>query len=76
MKLFCAQCLKPFESERTREFCTPKCNADFKIEERAYNKRKREFMRENVRTITGHSIQGGKQAVNFDTSDSRKPFGY
>lgn len=75
MKFFCAQCLKSFESDRTKEFCSPKCRNEFNIEERAYDKRKREFMRENLHTITGYHISGGKQAINFNTSDSHKPFG-
>lgn len=76
MKLYCARCLRAFESRSEREFCTPVCRE-------AYDHAQAEYLARAEARMVGHTIAGrgsrpvagGRQAIDFGLSDERQEDG-
>jgi len=71
MNCICVQCFKKFEGrDIAHEFCSPECHAAFKREERAWQAKRREALREGIGHIPGAiPCVGGYQARSRGLSD-------
>jgi hypothetical protein len=72
MTCYCAHCLKPFETAREHEFCTPACCDAQNREERAHKKQRRRVLREQHPAHAGSfAVVNGWQKIAFQNSDDR-----
>ena len=70
MTFTCPGCMKRFEAERMREFCTTPCRIEWTKRDRAHRMEVRRVLREKTPHSDGlRYIAGGRQSIAFGLSD-------